>query len=299
MTARFAIHISTKNRVDDLLLTLGKIAPMLGNNLECVVYDDGSTDGTSEAVQANFPRVTLKRNPESRGYIFCRNAMLNETTADYAISLDDDAHFLSENPTEIILNYFDQNPKCGLVAFRIFWGKQPPAKIETTETSHRVKGFVGCGHVWRMAAWRSIPPYPEWFEFYGEEQFAALQLFKTGWEVHYLPQILVHHRVDMEARKTMPGFALRYRRNLRNDWHLFWLFYPMKKIPGRIGYSLAMQGKKVLAGQFKVVWPVVRALADMVTSVPNYRKYRTPLTQSQWQTFMSLPGTKIYWFVEN
>jgi hypothetical protein len=37
-----------------------------------------------------------------------------------------------------------------------------------------VKSFVGCGHAWRMKAWHEIPNYPEWFEFYGEENYASL-----------------------------------------------------------------------------------------------------------------------------
>jgi hypothetical protein len=28
-----------------------------------------------------------------------------------------------------------------------------------------LQSFVGCGHVWRMDAWRTIENYPEWFIF--------------------------------------------------------------------------------------------------------------------------------------
>src|SRR5690606_1875292 len=111
-------------------------------DLQCVVFDDGSTDGTFHAVQKNFPQVILKRNEISRGYMFCRNAMLNETTANFAISLDDDAHFLSGDPLGEIEKYFNGNPKCGVAAFRIFWGKTPPESTQTTDVPQRVKGFV-------------------------------------------------------------------------------------------------------------------------------------------------------------
>ena len=75
---------------------------MLSQNVTCVVYDDGSIDDTSEKVESDFPQIKLLRNQTSKGYIYCRNKMLNETEADFAISLDDDAHFLTENPIEII-----------------------------------------------------------------------------------------------------------------------------------------------------------------------------------------------------
>jgi glycosyltransferase involved in cell wall biosynthesis len=126
MIFKFSILISTKNRCGDLLLTLGKIKHLLSQNVACVVFDDGSTDDTSEKVKSDFPEVTLLQNQTSKGYIYCRNKMLNQTDADFAISLDDDAHFLTQNPIEIISDYFQANPNCGLIAARIFWGKQTP-----------------------------------------------------------------------------------------------------------------------------------------------------------------------------
>lgn len=293
---KFSILISTKNRKDDLLQTLRSLKPLLDRGAtECVVFDDGSDDGTSEAIQAGFPQVILRRNETSRGYIFCRNQMLNETKASFAISLDDDAQFLSPNPLEEIDNHFNANPKCGLIAFRIFWGKTAPESTATSQKPERVKSFVGCGHVWRMEAWRSIRNYPEWFGFYGEENFASVELFSHDWEVHYLPPVLVWHRVDMKARKTMKGFGLRYRRALRADWHLYFLFFPWAKIPKRMGYSVAMQIKKIFGGNFRVAIPIFRALADVLFSLPQYRRNRKALSMHDYEAFGKLPDAKIFW----
>lgn len=196
-----AILISTKNRKSDLGITLRKIEKLCNrNDVVCVVFDDGSTDGTYEFVQHHFPKVIVHRNQVSKGYLYCRNKMLNETTADYAISLDDDAHFLTENPIEIIEHYFDQNSKCGVIAGRIFWDIVEIENKFSNDKPQVVKGFVGCGHVWRMSAWRDIPNYPEWFQFYGEESFASIQLLKQDWEIHYVPELLVQHRVNRIER---------------------------------------------------------------------------------------------------
>ena len=175
----FSILITTKNRKTDLVFTLSKISYLLEEtSVSCVVFDDGSTDGTSEYLKENYPKIHLQRNKVSKGYIFCRNKMLNETTVDYAISLDDDAHFVAQNLLESIQKHFQENPNCGLIALRIFWGLNEPKTMVSNENSTRVQGFVGCAHVWRMTAWRAIPNYPEWFVFYGEENFASFQLFK-------------------------------------------------------------------------------------------------------------------------
>ena len=105
-----AILISTKNRKSDLEVTLHKIEKLLKRiDVTCVVFDDGSTDGTYEFVRHYFADIISHRNQVSKGYLYCRNQMLNQTNADYAISLDDDAHFLTENPIEILRQHFNQN----------------------------------------------------------------------------------------------------------------------------------------------------------------------------------------------
>lgn len=295
---KISLLIATKNRRDDLFLTLQKIKPLVEkNDIECVVFDDGSTDGTSQMLQNNYPNIKLLRNEISKGYIFCRNKMLNETTADYSISLDDDAHFLTENPIEIIENYFLENQKCGLLALRIYWNKNKLEVYFTNDTSQIVKSFVGCGHVWRMKAWKEIANYPEWFEFYGEENFAALQLFKNRWEVHYTPNILVQHRVDLKTRSIADkDFGFRYRRALRADWFNFFMFYPKFEIVKEMVYSIVMQFKnKIFKGDFKVIKPLILALIDVFMNFPKIVKNRKRFTSEEYQNYMKLNDTKIYW----
>ena len=292
----FSLHITTKNRLSDLAFTLEKINYLLQQDtVECVVFDDGSIDGTYDFVIQNFPKIKIQRNPVSKGYIFCRNKMLNETKATYAISLDDDAHFLTENPLKSIQWHFENNTNCGLIALRIFWGLQEPSSEVSNEKTQRVQGFVGCAHVWRMSAWRAIPSYPEWFVFYGEENFASYQLFKKNWEVHYLPEVLVHHRVDLKSRKNNADYSIRLRRSLRSSWYLLFLFYPIATIPRKMIYSIWMQLKKVFKGDFKALEALILALLDLVWNIPRIIKNSRRLPQKEYETYQKLEPTKIYW----
>lgn len=293
----FSILITTKNRKPDLAFTLSKIEYLLIDNcVECIVFDDGSTDGTYEYVKETFPNIQLERNSVSKGYIFCRNKMLNNTKADYAISLDDDAHFLTENPLEIIGKHFEQNTNCGLIALRIFWGLEEPVSKVCNEKSQQVQGFVGCAHVWRMKAWRDIPNYPIWFVFYGEENFAAFQLFKKNWKIHYLSEVLANHRVDVKSRKNNSDYAIRLRRSLSSGWYLFFLFYPIRIIPRKMGYSLWMQLKlKVFKGDLKALQAILLALLDLIWAFPRIIKSSNRLTKKEYDVYNQLLETKIYW----
>lgn len=297
---QISILISTKNRWDDLLLTLNETRHLLNANVTCVIYDDGSTDGTYENTKDTFPEIVVLRNEVSKGYIYCRNKMLNETDAHFAISLDDDAHFLTENPIEIITSHFANDPKCALIAARIFWGKDKVKNNGNNEIIQRVKSYIGCGHVWRMKAWHDIPNYPEWFGFYGEESFASLQLFKKKWEVHYVPELLVQHRVDLKARmQTNNDFAFRYRRSLRADWYNYFLFFPASKVPKVTAYSIWMQCRnKVFKGNVKAVVPLLLANFDLIRAVPKLISNRNALTKEEYRNYLRLNEAKIYWTPE-
>lgn len=293
----FSILITTKNRVKDLNITLQKCLPYIRDyGVSCIVYDDGSIDGTSKLVLENFPEVKLLINNSSKGYLYNRNFMLNNVNTKYAISLDDDANFLSDNVLNNINDYFLQNDKCGLLALRIFWGENAPVNKTSNNTPHVVNGFVGCGHVWKMTAWKSIPNYPEWFKFYGEEQFAALQLFKQKWEIHYLPSVLVHHRVNLKSRKSNSDYVLRQRRSLSSGWYIFFLCYPKRIIFRKFSSSLWSQLKrKVFKGNIKATKAIGLALIDVFINLLKYIKGNYRLTLNEYLEFTNLPDVITYW----
>ncbi len=175
----FSILITTRNRKRDLSFTLGKIQNLLNRKeVVCIICDDGSTDGTSEFLKKEYPQIQLIQNPESKGLIYSRNRLLGLTKSDFAISLDDDAHFVTNNSLESIREYFENHPNCGLIALRIFWGLGEPKETVSNEKSNQVQGFVGCGHVWRMKAWRDIPNYPAWFVFMEKKNLRPINYLK-------------------------------------------------------------------------------------------------------------------------
>ena len=100
---KFSILITTKNRLTDLKTTLNQLAYFIQNdNIECIICDDGSCDGTSKYLRDNYTNIILIQHQKSKGLIASRNELLNLTKATYAITLDDDAHILSQNPKSLI-----------------------------------------------------------------------------------------------------------------------------------------------------------------------------------------------------
>lgn len=293
----FSILITTKNRKDDLAFTLQKSQHLLDrDDVDFIICDDGSTDDTSQFIEDNYPKIKLIQNKKSRGLIYSRNRMMELVTGEFAISIDDDLHFITQNPLEIIKQAFYENPQVGLFSFRIFWDLEEPKRTQCDEASHQMKSFAGGANVWRMKAWKAIPDYPAWFVFYGEEDFAAYQLFKKKWRVYYLPEVLVNHRVNINDRKKDKDYSVRLRRSLRSGWYLYFLFLPIRYISQKMVYSIWMQIKlKVFKGDFNALKAIVLALFDLLFSIPRIIKNANRLSVEEYKEYQKLEETKLYW----
>jgi len=294
---KFSLLITTRNRLEELKVTLEKISPLLARpDVECLVYDDGSADGTSGfLIGCGLPLQTF-RNEISKGLIYCRNRMLEKASGEFAVSIDDDLNFLSEDPLEKIAAHFETHPGCAVVSFRIFWSRKEPAFTHTSEKAHRVSSFAGGAHAMRLSAWREVPDYPEWFVFHGEESFAAVSFFKHGFEVHYLPEVLTHHRVDMKARKKQPDHIRRQRYSLRSGWFLFFLFLPKRRIPKRMASSIELQLKQALKKRsFTILRTLLLATGDLVLAMPKIIRQANRLRISEHNAIRALPHVRIYW----
>ncbi len=294
MPLSFSLLIATRNRRADLLRTLEAMAPALLPAHEVVVLDDASDDGTAEAVAAGFPGVRLLRHEVRTGYIAARNELLDLARGELAISLDDDAEIVTPGFLDLVAEHFEAHPRCGVAALRIFWGRSlPEGAVEKAGDPRRVQSFVGCGHVWRLEGWRQLPPYPAWFEMYGEEAFASYELLRRGWEVHYLPSVLVHHRVEIAGRPAAER-AWRYRRQLRAGLFLSCLFHPRRLLPRHLGYAFWDQARR-LPGSDRRLADLLWVAAELARHGLRLRAERRALSPEQWSLWQSLAPALIYW----
>tara|TARA_R110000868_G_scaffold360908_1_gene622958 strand:+ start:6676 stop:7587 length:912 start_codon:yes stop_codon:yes gene_type:complete len=297
---KFTIAIPTKNRLSNLKFTLKKIENLLDRkDVVCIICDDGSDDDTFEYITKNYPEIKIFKNKKSKGIHFTRNLLLNNANTPYILSIDDDAHIITENVLEIVENYFTQKPQVGLLSFRAFWNKDNPVTMDTKQKPEQVKSFGAVSFALRHEAWKSIPNFPEWFVFYGEEDFAAFHLFIKGWQIHYVPQVLVHHRVNIKERKKNKDYRLRLRRSLRSGWYLYILFYPWKLIPKRFLYTFFVQIKlKVFKGDIKALFAIFQAIFDVSYNFKRLLKNANRLTSEEFLRYKKLSEPKLYWSPE-
>ncbi len=91
MTPSIQIIIVNRNTRDDLLACLASLHDAWPASLgSIVVVDNGSTDGSADAVRTAFPRITLMALTENRGFGAANNVALRQSAWEYVLFLNSD-----------------------------------------------------------------------------------------------------------------------------------------------------------------------------------------------------------------
>jgi GT2 family glycosyltransferase len=205
------LGIVTHNRASILPKAIQSALSQTYPTVEVAVFDDGSHDGTA-ALKSEFPSVKWYRSEDARGYIEARNQLMRTASADYYISLDDDAWFLTGDEIAVAIDYLEANPTVAALAFDVQSPDrpQPAVRAEPYPTAM----FIGCGHVLRIAALRETGLYVPSPGLYGsEEKDLCLRLLDRNWDTHLLPGVHVWHDKSMVARNLQE----QHRSGVCND----------------------------------------------------------------------------------
>jgi GT2 family glycosyltransferase len=214
--ARVTTVVISRDRRDQLLHSLGRHRPPV------VLVDNGSTDGTVEAVREQLPHVQVVPLGENLGSPG-RNVGVELARTPYVAFADDDSWW-AEGSLKACADVFDQHPRVGLVAGRMLVGPDErldplcevmaasplPARAATPGVP--ILGFMACGAVVRREAFLEAGGFDPVTFFYGEEDRLAWDMAAAGWDLVYLDSVVAHHHPQQSA-----GRDGRRRLMTRND----------------------------------------------------------------------------------
>ena len=106
---RFSVVLPTFNRADTLPRAVSSVLAQTMGDLELIVVDDGSTDGTADGLSTLDPRVNLIRQ-ENRGVSSARNAGLRSSSGELIAFIDSDDEWLPRH-LEVAAAFFDALPQ--------------------------------------------------------------------------------------------------------------------------------------------------------------------------------------------
>ena len=240
---RVAVVVITHQRRAELLLALDRLRA-LPERPHVVVVDNGSTDGTSDAVRARFPEVELISSPENLGAVG-RNVAVARLDTAYVAFCDDDTWW-EPGSLATAADILDAHPRLAVVTARILvepGGEEDPIVPELRDSPVRgapwlpgpaLGSFLAGASVLRRDAFLEVGGFSERLWLGGEEELMAGDLAAAGWELCYLSELTVHH----QASRTRDPHRRR-RNGIRNTLWTIWLRRPLRPALRRTLYLLA------------------------------------------------------------
>ena len=229
-----SVVIITRNRKEELRRAV-RSACCQAMQLEVLVIDDGSDDGTSEMVRLEFPAVKLERSKVCRGYIFQRNRAASLAHGKVIFSIDDDAEFSSPNVIERTLQDFSDR-RIGAVAIPYL---EPLRDNQIRQTAHNpaevwvTDRFVGTAHALLRILFLKLGGYREHLLHQGEEGDYCLRMLETGYVTRLgCADPIYHHESPRRSSERMDFYGRR------NDILFAWQNVPMPYLPLHLGATV-------------------------------------------------------------
>lgn len=273
------------NRKDELLITIDKTKELIKpykEGYEIVIVDNGSTDGSAEAVKNAYPDVVLIASKINTGAP-AWNDGFDIAKGDYFIIIDDDSHI--ESGLEEALYYMDAHPNIGVLALNVLTGPYT-SKGWNMREGEKMIGFIGCGAVLRKETYKKIGGYADWIFLYVNEWDYGLRCINAGYDVQFYENCKVIHRTSSINRTskrltvlvTKHELGIVYKHFHKNRWK-----YITRILLNRL---------KVLKGlQFKEAWWTLIGGAQFLKLKGSL--VRTPVSSNAQALYIqAFPGTQ-------
>jgi N-acetylglucosaminyl-diphospho-decaprenol L-rhamnosyltransferase len=207
--------------------------------LEVVVVDNGSSDGSPDVVQRDFPGATLIRNPENRGFGRAVNQTLPLLDSPFVLLLNSDAT-LQGGALETLRGFLEAHPKVAAVGPRIrgpegpevSFGPSPtlfsewrerrllkrgaPSEVEALTGTAREPAWISAAcFLIRTEALVSVGGFDEGFFLYYEDVDLCLRLREAGWTIAFCPLAEVVHARGASGRGLDRAWTEARRSHLR------------------------------------------------------------------------------------
>ncbi|NEM05569.1 glycosyltransferase [Geodermatophilus normandii] len=201
----------SRDRREDLLATLPR------HEAPVVLVDNGSSDGTVEAVRAALPDVTLLPLAQNVG-ARARTIGAGHAGTEFVAFADDDSWWAPGDLARAV-SIMRASPRLAVLNARVLVGPEErldplcpelaasPLGTPPDLPGPRLLGFIGCAAMVRTGAFLAVGGFDPVVRFPGEEERLSLDLAAAGWDIAYVDSVTVHHhpstrRHDAAARRA-------------------------------------------------------------------------------------------------
>jgi GT2 family glycosyltransferase len=242
---RVGIIVVNLNDYEDTAQCLRSLESITYPNVELIVVDNGSRDGSGQRLKREFRQVTYIDLETNLGSTGGRNAGITHTLevgCDYALLLDDDA-IVTTTFLEPLLTRMETSPKIAAVTGKIYNAPQ------TRSGKSNILWYAGCHRKWHT-----------WFNHRGMDEKDTGQ-YDRATTVASMPACLM----------LMRGSAIRTIGLLSDDYFVYWEEADWCFRAKRAGYECYYEPKSVIVHNYK------SGEGGKETPFYNYLQYRNAL----------------------
>ncbi len=280
-STQVGIGITTRDRWDDLAVTLSELKMQGYEDMETIVIDDGSQQPIPQALRTAFPKVRFERTDRSLGLVAQRNRLAQMLNSTYYLSLDDDSFPVAGDITGAML-WLENHPSVAALAFHIVNGDAQFIHDETLRDPFPVQYFIGCGHLLRRKKFLELGGYLERLHYYAEEDQFCLNSLLHGLSIYAYPAVVIRHNRTLTSRNSAK--ASRYY--IRNQAIIGFLYFPFPfYILRALNCLRLLTNPEWNAHPDKLLLGWMEAFVCAI----RWRKLRRPLSMAQFRAWRKLP----------
>lgn len=219
-----------------------------GFEVETIVVDNHSIDGSVAAIRSTFPEVILIENKSNLGFGKANNQGFELATGQYLLALNPDT-ILQEDTLQQCWDFMQSNPDCGVMGVKMVDGSGsylPESKRGLPSLWNAFCKFSGLtalfpksrwtsgyymGHLdedqvqevevlcgafmfFRAEALRPVKGFDEDFFMYGEDIDLSVRIKKAGWKVIYLPATRIIHFKGESSKKASFNYIKHFYQSM-------------------------------------------------------------------------------------
>jgi GT2 family glycosyltransferase len=222
-----------------------------GGEIEIIVVDNASTDGTVEMVEREFPQVKLLVNPQNFGYTKANNIGINHSCGKYILLLNPDTT-VHQGALQALIECAESHPETGVIGAKLL---NPDGSVQRSARSfpdigaglfrntflgrlfpnnpfvrrylltdfgydevREVDWVSGAAMLVRRNLIERIGCLDERFWAYCEDVDLCWRAWQAGYKVLFCPNAVITHKVGRSSDQRLVPSLIQHHKSM-------WLFY--------------------------------------------------------------------------